>query len=81
VDVSAFASLFVETAMGASGAARFSVAGPEFVTRILPGERSLVNIVERLKANRFEIIAGVDREDLSAFVTWLELADRSGKWE
>jgi serine/threonine protein kinase len=80
-DVSAFASLLVEIATGASGASRASAAVPEFVSRMIEDAQSFVDIVERLKANRFEIMAGVDCEEVSAFVTSVESAEQSGQWE
>jgi hypothetical protein len=42
---------------------------------------SFADIVARLKENRFQIMAGVDSEEVSAFVSWVELAEQSGKWE
>jgi hypothetical protein len=45
------------------------------------GGRSFVDIVGSLKENRFKIMAGVDCEEVSAFVTWVESAEQSGQWE
>jgi hypothetical protein len=42
---------------------------------------SFVDVVERLKENRFEIVAGVDSEEVAAFVAWVESVEQSGKWE
>jgi serine/threonine protein kinase len=61
-DVSAFVSLLVEIAIGPSGGSRVSVAVPEFAKWMIEDGRSFVDIVERLKENRFQIMAGVDCE-------------------
>jgi hypothetical protein len=42
---------------------------------------SLVDIVECLKETDFQTISGVDSEEVSAFVSWVESAEQSGKWE
>jgi serine/threonine protein kinase len=97
VDLSAFAALLFEIAVGRPatppiGAAEWPPipAGvPEFVSQMIEDGRSpesqrrlsFVNIVERLKKNRFEIMAGVDSEEVVAFVAWVESAEQSGKWE
>jgi serine/threonine protein kinase len=83
-DVSAFASRFVEIAIGASGGSRVSATVPEFVSRMIEDGRSfvdIVDIVDSLMANGFEIVTGVDCEEVSAFVTWVESAEQSDKWE
>jgi ribosomal protein L6P/L9E len=62
---------------------------PEFVSRIIEDGRSresqcrlsFVDIVERLKENRFAIVAGVDSEEVSAFAARVESAEQSGNWE
>jgi hypothetical protein len=38
---------------------------------------SFVDIVNRLKENRFEITAGVDSDEVSAFVNWIELLEQA----
>jgi hypothetical protein len=80
-DVSAFASLLVEIAIGASGGSGVSAAVPEFVSRQIEYWRSLVDIdiVDRLKAHDFEIMAGVDCDEVSTFVTLVELAEQLDK--
>jgi hypothetical protein len=40
-----------------------------------------VGIVARLKANRFEIMAGVDSDEVSAFVNPVESSEQAGKRE
>jgi hypothetical protein len=40
--------------------------------------RSFVDIVEPLKQNRFEIVAGVDSKEVSAFVAEVQPAEQSG---
>jgi hypothetical protein len=45
---------------------------PEAVRRV-----SSPDIVNRLKENRFEITAGVDSDEVSAFVNWVELLEQA----
>jgi serine/threonine protein kinase len=88
-DVSAFAALLSEIAVGAAGGPAVPPGVPEFVSRTIeegqsPGSQprlSFVGIVARPKENRFQIMAGVDSEEVSAFVRGVELAEQSGKWE
>jgi hypothetical protein len=83
VDVSAFVSLLFEIAVGPAtppiGAAdchALPAAVSAFVPRMIKDGRSLrsnsafwfVDIIARLKANRFEIMAGVDSDGVSAVV-------------
>jgi hypothetical protein len=84
-DGCASAFLLVEIAISGPG----GVSVPEFVSRMIEDGRSpdpqsrrlFVDIVERLKESRFEIVAGVDSEDVSAFVARVESAEQSGNWE
>jgi hypothetical protein len=96
-DLSAFASILFEIAIGRPGIASIGAGGglpvpPAvscFVSRMaedaqLPdsdGSVSFTRIVGRLKENRFEIMAGVDSDEVSAFVAWLKSAEQTGKWE
>jgi hypothetical protein len=88
-DLSAFASLLSEIAIGAAGGSPVPGGIPEFVSRMtdegrsaeFPPRLSFVDIVARLEKNRFQILAGVDSEEVSAFVAWVESAEQSGKWE
>jgi serine/threonine protein kinase len=88
-DLSAFASLLSEIAGGAAGWPPVPAGVPEFVSRMIEEGRSpdsrrrlsFVRIVERLKENRFEIVAGVDSQEVAAFVAWVESVEQSGKWE
>jgi serine/threonine protein kinase len=96
-DLSAFASLLFEIAVGrpaippagAGGAPPVPARVPGFVSRMIaegqspePQRRlSFVGIVERLKENRFEIMAGVNSKEVSAFVAWVESAEQSREWE
>jgi hypothetical protein len=62
---------------------------PLFVSQMIEDGRlpesqcrlSFVDIVERLKENRFGIVAGVDSEEVSAFVARVESAEQSGHWD
>jgi hypothetical protein len=96
-DVSAFASLLFEIVVGgtatppigAAGGSPFSAAAPTFVWRMIEDGRSpesarclsFAEIVERLKENCFEIIAGVDSDEVSAFVRRVESSEQAGKRE
>jgi hypothetical protein len=42
---------------------------------------SFASIVERLKKNDFQILAGVDSKEVAAWVSWAESAEQSGKWK
>jgi hypothetical protein len=42
--------------------------------------RSFIDIVEVLKANHFGILSGVDIEEVSEFVSWIELGEASGEF-
>jgi serine/threonine protein kinase len=92
-----FASLLFEIAVGRPAVPRIGAAGelpvparvPEFVSWMIEEGRwaeshcrlSFVDIVQCLKENRFEIVAGVDSEEVSAFVARVESAEQSGNWE
>jgi hypothetical protein len=94
-DVSAFASLLFTIAVGgtatppigAAGGPPFPGAVPAFVLHMLENGRSpesarglsFVEIVARLKANRFEIMAGVDSDEVSTFVSRVESPEQAGK--
>jgi serine/threonine protein kinase len=96
-DVCAFSFLLFEIAVGrrpvppVGGAAEFAVLArvPAFVSRMiedgqLPESQcrlSFVDIVERLKENCFEIVTGVDSEEVSAFAARVESAEQSANWE
>jgi serine/threonine protein kinase len=88
-DVSAFASLLDETLVGPADGSPVPACVPEFVSRTIEDGRlsksqcqiSFVDIVARLKTNHFEILAGVDSEEVSGFVSWVESAEQSGEWE
>jgi hypothetical protein len=94
-DVSVFASLFFEIAVsstatlpiGAASGPPFPAAVPAFVSWMIEDGRSpesarrllFAEIVARLKANRFEIIAEVDSDEVSAFVGRVESSEQEGK--
>jgi hypothetical protein len=62
---------------------------PEFVLGIIEAGQSpeshdqfsFIKIIDHLKANDFQILSGVDREEVSEFVTWVELSEQTGEWE
>jgi serine/threonine protein kinase len=96
-DISAFASLLFEIAVGgtatppisSAGGPPFPAAVPAFVSRIIEDGRSpesahrlsFTEIVAQLKANRFEIMVGVDSDEVSAFVSRVESSEQAGKRE
>jgi serine/threonine protein kinase len=93
--VSAFASLLFEIAVGSSATPHIGrtessplpTAVPAFVSRIIEDGRSpesrrslsFVDIVARLKENRFEIMAGVDFGEVSAFVSRVESLEQAAE--
>jgi hypothetical protein len=94
-DVSGFASLLLEIAVsgtatphiGAACGPPFPVAVPAFVSRMIEDGRSpesarrlsFAEIVAQLKANRFQIMAGVDSDEVSAFVSRVESSQQAGE--
>jgi serine/threonine protein kinase len=90
-DVSAFASLLFEIAVGgtatppigAAGCSPFPATVPAFVSRMIEDRRSpesvrrllFAEIVARLKANCFEIMMGVDSDEVSVFVSRVESSE------
>jgi serine/threonine protein kinase len=96
-DVSVFASLLSEIAVGgtatppisAAGGPPFPAAVPAFVLRMIEDGRSpesarrlsFTEIIARLKANRFEIMAGVDSDEVSAFVVRVESSEQTRERE
>jgi hypothetical protein len=62
---------------------------PVFVSEIIErgvaprprGEPSFIDILESLKNNGFRIVAGVDSDEVSAFVSGVESAVQSGESE
>jgi hypothetical protein len=96
-DIPAFASLLFEIAVGgtatppigAAGGPPFLAAVPGFVLRMIEDAQSpesarrlsFAEIVAQLNANRFEIMAGVDSGEFSAFVSRIESSEQGGKRE
>jgi serine/threonine protein kinase len=96
-DVRAFTSLLSEIVGYRTATASGCAAGPpnrasdipEFVSEMieereppfLTGERSFINIVEILKANDFQIVAGVDSASVLAFVSSIELLEQNSTRE
>jgi hypothetical protein len=94
-DVSAFASLLFEIAVrgtvtpaiGAAVGASFPAPVPAFVSRIIEQGRSpklngglwFAKIVAWLEENRFKIMAGVDSDEVSAFVGRVKSFEQSLK--
>jgi hypothetical protein len=97
VDISAFASLLFEIAVGctatppigAAGGPPFPAAVPVFISRVTEDGRSpesacrlsFAEIVARLKANRFKIIADVDSDEVSAFASRLKSLEQAVEGE
>jgi serine/threonine protein kinase len=91
-DVLAFVSLLSEITISSSGAGSIGsppCSVPDFVLEIINDGRScdsadclsFVDIVNRLKANAFQIIAGVDSDEVSAFVAEVEFAEQGRAME
>jgi serine/threonine protein kinase len=96
-DVSAFAMLLFEIVAGrvppspanADGEVILPPDVPGFVSEIIEGGRrprarrelSFIAIFETLEANDFRIVAGVDSDEVSAFVSRVESAAHSGESE
>jgi serine/threonine protein kinase len=100
-DVSAFASLLFEIAVGGTGTGTatppiggagglpFPAAIPAFVSLMIKDggspesarRLSFAEIVAELKANRFEIMAGVDSDEVSAFVSRVESSEQGPERE
>jgi serine/threonine protein kinase len=94
-DVFAFASLLFEIAVGSSatssicgaGSSPLSAAVPWFVSRMIGDGRSpesrrslsFVDIVTRLKKHHFQIMAGVDSDEVSAFVSQVESLEQAAE--
>jgi serine/threonine protein kinase len=83
-DVRAFTEVVSEITMGGSkvkGMRRPDVPGfvVEIIERGLSGDsrnaNSFVEIFEILKQNRFEIVAGVDCDEVLKFVSWVESSE------
>jgi hypothetical protein len=96
-DVRALPSLFSEIAVVRPAIPPIRAAGelsvpadvPEFVSQMIKEARSpesqccrsFVDIVERPKQNPFEIVVGVDSDEISAFVAQVQSAEQSDHWE
>jgi serine/threonine protein kinase len=92
-DVCAFVSLLSEIAIGRPAVPPIDAAGelpvPDFVSEMIEEGRlpesecrlSFVDIVGCLKENGFEIVAGVDSEEVSEFVARVESAEQSANWK
>jgi hypothetical protein len=94
-DICAFASPLFENAVGGTAAPAIGPARglpppatvPAFVSRMIEDGRSLESarrlsftpIVARLKANRFEPMAGVNSDKVSAFVRQVESSEQAGQ--
>jgi hypothetical protein len=97
VDISGFPFLLSEitvdrTAISSIGSMedplpRSSV--PRFVLEIIEAgqsrkshfQLSFIEIIDRLKTNDFQILTGVDGEEVSRFVRWVESSEETGEWE
>jgi hypothetical protein len=84
-DIQAFALILLKIVVGesATGAASIPASVPDFVTKIIKlgldrtsdEGYSFDDIFEILKKNNFQIEDGVDSEEVSAFVSWVESAE------
>jgi serine/threonine protein kinase len=97
VDISGFASLLAEigvnrivnSSIGSMEDSLHHSFVPDFVLEIIeagqspksPCQVSFINIFSRLKANDFRILSGIDPEEVSAFVRWVESSEETGEWE
>jgi serine/threonine protein kinase len=97
VEVAGFASLLSEIVIGNPASSPISSMDdssvrpviPLFVRQIITEAQStksqrlfsFVDIVDRLKKNHFQITPGVDSEEVSRFVTWVESSEQSGAWK
>jgi hypothetical protein len=84
VDIRAFTWILSETVVGASAEQGCGCSGiPAFVFEIIEnGEsadlkavKSLSDILKILKLHNFKIIEGVDVEEVSNFVKWIEMSE------
>jgi serine/threonine protein kinase len=88
-DVCAFASLLFEIAVGRPSTPPIGAVGavPAFVSRMIEDGRlsksrgclSFVEIVARLKASCFKIVAGVDSDEVSEFVKCIDSSEQAGE--
>jgi serine/threonine protein kinase len=78
-DVAAFASLVSKIIVGQV---------PGFVSEIIEGgkaslanrRRSFIDIIDTMARNLFRMGAGVDSQEVSRFVRWIEMGEESGEW-
>jgi hypothetical protein len=70
-----------EITIDATGESGIFAAVAKVVSRIIEDTRSFVDILNHLDVNRFQIAAGVDCEQVSAFVAWVESAKQFAQWE
>jgi hypothetical protein len=97
VDISGFASLLSEITVDCTPNSSVCSKEdplprspvPRFVLDIIEAGRSqkshcqlsFIDIIDRLKANDFQILSGVDAEEVSTFVRWVESSEETGEWE
>jgi hypothetical protein len=84
-DVKAFSELLSRIVIGDSAEeSRISLTVPEFVMNLIERGQSIdsratlsfVDIFEILKAKGFRILDGVDSNEVSNFVSWIEFSER-----
>jgi hypothetical protein len=84
-DVREFAELLSQIVIGGSSEeSRTSQSDPAFVLKMIEQGQSsdskaivsFVQIFETLKGAKFKILEGVDSEEVSKFVSWIELSER-----
>jgi hypothetical protein len=83
-DVEAFARILSEIVVGVSGEEGIHSPGiPSFIWKIIERGQSgdlkrvepFHDIFETLKQNEFKIMEGVDAEQVSSFVRWIEISE------
>jgi hypothetical protein len=82
-DISGFAKLLFEIVVGCPAGI------PGFVSEMIDEglcprsdrELSFIAIIEALKKNDFQIVAGVEAAEVTSFVEWIESGEQSGEWK
>jgi hypothetical protein len=87
-DIRAFAEIFSKIAVGTSDGQSGPGSGvPTFVSKIIEGGlssgsntgESFVNIFKTLQQNEFKVLDGVDSDEVSSFVNWVESSEQEAE--